>query len=286
VRASQGDLKNAIEELASEWDGVAGIYLYDMASGETITVNPNTVFSGASVLKVPIMLQVHLKLPVLDDKEQVWLREMILDSNNLSANALLAHSAGGISTEDALEGVRQMTATMQQLGLKHTYQNLPYESGDYLIKVRKLPIPKGPAKEGTAPYTEADPYVRTTPAEIGSLFVMLTECAQGKGRLLKEFGTALTETRCGEMLKLLRSNHDTTRMVAGLPAGTKVAHKSGWVEDMQADVGLVESPGGNYVLAVYLYQQQRNSYLSDNEATPWLAAFSRLVYSGYNPGQE
>jgi beta-lactamase class A len=87
------------------------------------------------------------------------------------------------------------------------------------------------------------------------------------------------------MLGWLEQNDDTTRMVAGLPPGTKVAHKSGWVEDMQADAGIVTSPGGSYVLTIYLYQKQRNSYLSDEEATPWLAAFSRLVYSAYNPAK-
>ncbi|MBC8078654.1 MAG: serine hydrolase [Chloroflexales bacterium] len=287
ARVPREQLQQALEALAGEWDGVVGLYLYDAASGDTITINPDTVFSGASVLKVPIMLHAYAQLPQFSDTQQRWMQEMIVDSNNHSANALLSATKGSTpgDTEAALAAVRQMTEELKSLGLEHTYQSLPYESGDYLIKVRGMKIPKGPAQEGKSPFTEADPYVRTTPAEMGRLFVLLGQCAQGAGDLLQRYGESLTPVRCQEMLDWLTRNDDTTRMVAGLPAGTKVAHKSGWVEDMQADAGLVSSPGGDYVLTIYLYQKQRNSYLSDEEATPWLAAFSRLVYSAYNPGK-
>jgi beta-lactamase class A len=149
--------------------------------------------------------------------------------------------------------------------------------------VRKLTIPKGPPEQGVAPYTEADPYVRTTPAEIARLLQLIEECSRGKGQLLDHYSDALGADECREMLQLLERNGDNERMLSGLPAGTRVAHKSGWVEDMQADTGVVYSPGGDFVLAIYLYQQQRNSYLTDGEAAPVIAAFARLVYSAYNP---
>jgi hypothetical protein len=280
-------LQQALEGLANEWDGVAGLFLYDVASGDTIAINPGTVFSGASVLKVPIMLHAYAQLPEFSETQRRWMKEMIAESNNHSANALLSATEGSTpgDTEAALRAVNKMSEELKSLGLEHTYQNLPYESGEYLMRVRGMKIPKGPAEEGEPPFTEADPYVRTTPAEIGRLFVLLDQCAQGAGDLLQRYGQSLTPARCGEMLGWLEQNDDTTRMVAGLPPGTRVAHKSGWVEDMQADAGIVTSPGGSYVLTIYLYQKQRNSYLSDEEATPWLAAFSRLVYSAYNPGK-
>ena len=285
ARVPHEQLQQALKQLAGEWDGVVGLYLYDVASGDTITINPDTVFSGASVLKVPIMLHAYAQLPKFSDTQQRWMKEMIVDSNNMSANALLAATVSGApsDTEAALRGVRAMTDELKALGLEHTYQSLPYESGDYLIKVRGLKIPKGPAQEGKPPFTEADPYVRTTPAEMGRLFMLLNACAGGEGDLLQRYGESLSPERCKDMLGWLARNDDKTRMVAGLPPGTAVAHKSGWVEDMQADAGIVTSPGGTYVLTVYLYQKQNNSYLSDEEATPWLAAFSRLVYSAYNP---
>lgn len=285
-RVDFGRLQEQIEAMASEWKGVVGVALYDFKSNQTLALNEKTVFSGASVMKIPIMLQTYLSVPSFDADEEAAMRAMIEKSDNLAANLLLAHVVGGEGTDDALEGVRTMNKTLESLGLERTYQNLPYEAGEYLIKVRKIAIPKGPAKEGPAPYTEPDPYVRTTPDEMMHLLVWIEQCAQGQGPLLERFSSTLSATRCKEMIARLERNDDTTRMVAGLPPGTKVAHKSGWIEDMQADVGLVRSPAGDFVLAIYLFRPQKNSYLADEVAAPVIASFARLVYSAYDPAVE
>jgi beta-lactamase class A len=212
---------------------------------------------------------------------------MIVESDNYSANTLLAVSVGGAptDTEKALEGALAMSAMLKDdLGLQHTYQNMPYEAAEYLVKVRGIKIKRGPAQEGAKPYTDADPVLRTTPAEISSIFLMIEQCSQGQGPLLAKFKT-LTPQRCAEMIKRLEQNGDHSRLVAGLPAHARVAHKSGWIEDMQADVGIVQSPGGNYLTAIYVYRDIRGTgtFLTDQVATPVIAAFSRLIYSYYNP---
>ncbi len=76
-------------------------------------------------------------------------------------------------------------------------------------------------------------------------------------------------------------------MVAGFPAGTLAAHKSGWIEDMQADVGLVRSPGGDFLLAIYVYRDigPKKIYLDDRVAMPVIASFARAAYTYYNPVQ-
>lgn len=280
---SIAELQSTLETMAERWNGVVGIYLYDLQSGETIAINEDVVFSGASVLKVPIMLQSYISLPELSDEDRELMADMIGKSDNMAANALLAKVAGGQGTDIALEGVGIMNETLKSLGLEHTYQNLPYEAGEFLINVLGMKIPRGPAEEGVAPFTEADPYVRTTPKEIAQIFIWIRQCSDGEGMLLERYGDSLTPERCAEMISWLEQNEDQIRMVAGVPEGTKVAHKGGWVEDMQADVGIVSTPGGDFVVALYFYQQQRNSYLADEIAAPIIAAFARLIYSAYNP---
>ena len=82
------------------------------------------------------------------------------------------------------------------------------------------------------------------------------------------------------MIDRLHTNADYTRLVAGLPDGTYVAHKSGWIDDMQADVGIVHTPGGSFVIALYAY---RSKGMSASRAEPLLAKLARLVYTYYNP---
>ena len=286
ARPTPEQLQRQIEAMAAEWQGVVGVYVYDLASDQVVAaLNENTVFSGASVMKVPILLQSYITIPEFTPRQEQWLEKMIVESDNLAANQMLAASANGSGTEDALQGALDMTEMLQSLGLEHTYQYMPYEASEYLIKVRKFQIKRGPLREGSAPYTEPDPVLRTTPAEISRVFLLIYQCSRGQGLLLEKFANALTAGRCQEMLDRLEQNGDHSRMVAGLPPGTRVAHKSGWIEDMQADVGIVHSPGGDFLLAVYLYRKidPRKTYLTDEVAAPVIASFARLVYSYYNP---
>lgn len=43
---------------------------------------------------------------------------------------------------------------------------------------------------------------------------------------------------------------DGTKIVAGVPAGTPVAHKTGYTSEVKADAGVVYTPGGPIVIAV------------------------------------
>jgi beta-lactamase class A len=281
-RPSLAELERVLEEHLGYWRGVGGIYVHDLETGETIGINENTVFSGASVMKVPIMIYTYAQLGELNAKQREWMEGMILDSDNLDANALLAAAAGGQGTEIALEGVNQMSAMMRGLGLQYTYQLIPYESAEWLIQQSLFPR-GGPEREGEPPYTAADRYLRTTPREMGELFTMLAQCADGKGKLLETYADTLSEELCDEMMAWLERPHDEERMVAGLPPGTQVAHKGGWIDDMQSDVGIVSSPGGRYVAAIYIWRP--DGYVTDIHASPspYLGDFSHTIYSFFNP---
>ncbi len=275
-------LREVLDQHATYWKGTAGFWVQDLESGESLGINDNTVFSGASVMKVPIMIYVYSRLGKLDEQQREWMDGMIIKSDNLDANALLAAAAGGEGTEMALQGVNQMSEMMKSLGLEHTYQLIPYESGEWLIQQSKLPR-GGPAQEGEAPFTAADGYVRTTPREMGELFVMLAQCAAGEGRLLETFGETLTAELCSEMVGWLQLPHDEERMVAGIPAGVMVAHKGGWIDDMQSDVGIVDGPTGRYVASIWIFRP--DGYVTNEHATPspYLGDFSHTIYTFFNP---
>jgi beta-lactamase class A len=281
MQASLEQIGQQVGMMADEWNGVVGFYLYDMQSGEVVSLNEDTVFSGASVMKAAILLNAYAHLPEFTEKQEFWIRRMIVESDNLSANHVLAAAAGGLGTEDALVGAELMNEMLRDMGLEHTYQYMPYEASDYLINVRGMEIKRGPPQEGSPPYTEADPMLRTTPREMSQVFLWLDECSRGEGELVATYTETLTIDRCQEMLDLLAQNADDSRMCAGIPSDVRVEHKSGWIQDMQSDIGIVRSPGGDFLLAIYLYQ--KTDMLYDPVATPVIAAFARMVYTGYNP---
>ena len=278
-------LREEIEALADELPGVVGLHLIDLTTGEQIGLNDRTVFAGASTIKTAIMLYTYIELSKLSERQEFWMNEMIRYSDNLSANDLLAAAAGGQGTDNAFVGADAMSTLLQEeLGLRHTYLYIPFETADY-IKLYKPKFRCGPkAPVGAKPYTEMGACLRAEPASMARLYQLIDQCANGEGQLLERY-KRLSAKRCQEMLDWLALNNDDSRMVAGLPADVRVEHKSGWIEDMQADVGIVRSPAGDYILAVYYYRPLtagRSSW-ADEVMAPVVAAFSRLVYSAYNP---
>lgn len=285
VRPDPQMLQEQIETMADSWRGVIGVYVYDLTNAEVVAaLNPDTAFAAASTIKMPIMLNAYINLPEFTEKQQAALRTMIVDSDNLAANALLAASVGGVGTEDAIVGAERMSAMLADLGFTETFQYVPFEAQDY-IKLMKLKVKAGPARGGKPPYTDAGRYLRTTPREMATLYVEVDRCARGEGLLLERFDDMLTPERCQEMLDNLANNDDNRRMVAGIPEGVRVEHKSGWIADMQADVGIVRSPGGDYVIAIYVYRPlaSGDAPVPDQIMMSTIAAFSRLVYTYFNP---
>ncbi len=278
-------LQEQLNAMADSWRGVIGIYVYDLTNDEAVAAfNPDTAFAAASTIKMPIMLNAYINLPEFTEKQQTALRKMIVDSDNLAANALLAASIGGVGTEDAITGAERMSAMLADLGFPETFQYVPFEAQDY-IRLMKLKVKAGPARGGKPPYTDAGRYLRTTPREMATLYVEVDRCARGEGVLLERFDDMLTPERCQEMLDNLAENGDRRRMIAGIPDGVRVEHKSGWIDDMQADVGIVRSPGGDYVVAIYVYRPiaSGDAPVPDRIMMSTIAAFSRLVYTYFNP---
>jgi hypothetical protein len=180
-----------------------------------------------------------------------------------------------------------MNEMFKALGLEHTYQNLPYEARDYLIGTLNYSIKGGPKEEGTPPFTDADPMLRTTPREMATVFHALYQCSQSDGPLRALYPETLTAERCTEMLLLMRENADYTRMMRGLPDDVVVSHKSGWIEDMQADVGIITTPAQQqYLMAIYVYRPigADGAYLTDPVASDAISGFARLIHSAFVPG--
>ena len=281
-------LNAAVAQMAERWQGIVGIYVLNLDTNEVVaSLNENTVFSGASVMKVPILIHAYANVKTFNDKQVAWMRRMIIDSDNIAANRMLATSMNGEGTESAYQGAQDMNEMFKALGLEHTYQNLPYEARDYLIGTLNYSIKGGPKEEGTPPFTDADPMLRTTPREMATVFHALYQCSQSDGPLRALYPETLTPERCTEMLLLMRENADYTRMMRGLPDDVVVSHKSGWIEDMQADVGIITTPAQqHYLMAIYVYRPigADGAYLTDPVASDAISGFARLIHSAFVPG--
>ena len=278
LQASTEQLTAALADREAEWDGVVGISVYDMETKQWFDYQANTVFSGMSVLKIPILLQSFLSRESFTKNQYAMIDLMIGDSDNEASNDLLAMIGDG----DSLEGAYILDQTLTDiLGLEYTTLAAPFESIDYLSNVQGVEIPQR-GQEGARPYTNADPYVRSSPREMAQVVLAIVECSQGQGVLLAIKDSLLSPERCAEMLEILSRNKDTNKIVAGVAEGSFVAHKSGWIDDARADAGYVRDLNGDeYIVAMWIWQD--TDYIDTPVSDPLLADLSRIIYTARHP---
>ena len=122
---------------------------------------------------------------------------------------------------------------------------------------------------------------------MGSLLDDIYECAQnGGGTFAAVFGDKITQGECRSMITYLTRNEQPGLLREGLPEGTQIAHKHGWTSNTTdqtinfiADAGIIYTPGGNYILAVYTADDHQIIWDNGNKL---LADLSRAVYNYYN----
>ncbi|HEX5692785.1 MAG TPA: serine hydrolase, partial [Roseiflexaceae bacterium] len=195
ARPTPEQLQEQLEAMAKEFKGTAGVYVYDLGSAKQIAgVNERTAFTAASTIKLAILLNAYANVPKFSAKQTEAIKKMIVESDNLKANDVMAAAAGGTSTESAFEGAEQMSAMMADLGLKNTFLFVPFESADF-IKLYKVKFKTGPKQGGEAPFTPSSNTLRTTPSEMAQLYVMIEQCSRGEGVLLEKYSKNLSEAR-------------------------------------------------------------------------------------------
>lgn len=90
-------------------------------------------------------------------------------------------------------------------------------------------------------------------------------------------GIALSAESTHEILSILLAQQVNDALPARLPPGTPVAHKSGWVEGISHDAGIVYPPGA----APFVFVMCTTSDLSEAEGLNAIAAAAELAWSSW-----
>jgi beta-lactamase class A len=267
------------------FDGLAGIYLLDLQNakelhfayqnGEDVSVQPDIAFTASSIIKIPIMVAAFRRMGDQSDSETMkLLSDMIDKSGNEAADWLMDRVI------DPTRAPLEVTEDMKALGLQNTFLAGYFSFGSPLLALIQTP-----ANQRSDVNTDADAYSQTTPSDIGMLLEDIYQCAQdGGGALPAVFPGEITQTECQAMNSYLIKNRLPVLLTAGLPEATPIAHKHGWVTvngviNTIGDAGIIYSPGGNYIMVVFLYHPEQLIWES---ASTLVSNLSTAVYNFYN----
>lgn len=272
--------------LLEGFDGLVEIYINDLQDTNNLhfayfdnqEVVPDIAYSAASTIKIPIMLSTFNRLgEPTPENAQFLMERMIVYSENPPTDDLMANYI------DPIRGPLSVTQDLQMLG----YQN-SFLAGFFYVGAPVLELFKTPANTRTDVFLDPDVYNQTVPSEIGDLLTQVYYCANPgltASKISQVFQGAVSSNECQGMIELLSNNKIGLLIESGLPPQASVAHKHGWTQDLDgtlrtmSDVGIVTSPGGDYVLVIFMHKPDQLLFSEGN----WLfAKLSQTIYNAFN----
>ncbi|MHB1417755.1 MAG: serine hydrolase [Chloroflexota bacterium] len=240
-------------ELAEYLDGRFGMYglaLRDLTTGRTVLVNAEETFLSASTYKLLIMYDIYNRLEEgtlgLGDTLTVTGEDVVEDEPDDGL-----YPGEEVTVGEALEAMITISSNYA------TYTLLPLTGGWDGIAADASEL--GMAQSARMD----DGYFWTSPADMLTFLEALSE-----GRLVSPEASA-------QMLDLLLGQQINDRIPALLPEAAVVAHKTGELTGVRNDVGIVEGPGGRFVICVYSQEAD------EEEATAVIAEVARRAYERY-----
>ena len=268
-------LRVPLEQRIAKHRGTVGLYLKDLSTGETLSIGGTDPFPSASVIKVPVLVELFaqiergplkltdpLVLLAADQRPGSGVLQFLSTPHNLTvadAATLMIILSDNSATNLIIDkvGIRNVNARMDSLGLKQTRLHAKVFLGS------STTIDTAATRQWGLGVT--------TPAEMGTLFEKLYR------------GTVVSDTASKQMLGMLRRNFDYEEIPRLLPPGIAVAHKTGKLDASRSDCGIVYNPGRDYVLCIFTKDNVDRSWRVDTEARVTMGELARLVHQGLNP---
>jgi len=224
-----------IEKVANSLDGVMGVAIKDLTTGEEILLNDQLTFPTGSSIKIPILIELHKQASEgkykltdqrwVEKKDQIGGSGVIFNfgdhSSQLSLNdlaVLMIVLSDNTATNMLIDqvGMANVNRTLDELGLKQ-------------IRLRRKMIDQAASARGDEN--------TATPREAMTLMEKLYR------------GQVINKQLSDDALKILKVRKDSP-IPRLLPAGVEIANKPGSIEGVACDWAVIYVPNRPYAIAV------------------------------------
>ena len=262
-------LQSKIEALIKDFGGDIGIYVKNLESGKTVSINSDSIFPTASIVKLPIMVGImdkinrgeltyHQSLTYRDsllyagvdilgsfkDSEKIDLSKVMMLMLTMSDNtaSLWLQSLAGTGT--------RINEIMDSLGLQHTRVNS--------------------RTEGREGYRKQYGWGQTTPEEMARLVEMIVE------------GRVINPSSGDKMIRMMGRNYWDEAAISQIPAGIFVAGKTGAVNQSRNEIIYVNGNKTRYIFSIFTKNNIDQSWKDENEAWELTRKISALIWDHYS----
>jgi beta-lactamase class A len=270
---SDDSLRDAILARVAATPGATVAVSYrDIQSGESLDINADSVFHAASTMKIPVMIEVLRRSQLGGfglDQEILLVNQFasLADGSPFSLNA----ADDGDTTLYQKIGER---VTVRELLRRMITRSSNLATNQLIELVSAVRVTETAHEFGAAHMSvlrgvedqkafDKGMINTTTSADLATLLAEI------------EKGTLLSRESSAEMREILLAQEFNEKIPAGLPPGTKVAHKTGEITAVSHDAAVVYPEGRKPYVLVVLTKGIRESAASST----LIADISRLVWN-------
>jgi beta-lactamase class A len=255
-----------------QFEGAAGLYVERLDTGEKFSINADTLFPTASMIKVPILIALFQKIEegALGYQDNlVWYadsinypygdgilysfedgREIPL-SKVISLMITYSDNHASLWCQALAGGGETINAWLAEHGLEHTRVNsrTPGRNDDW-------------QKYG---------WGQTTPKEMARMLIMIRN------------GEAVSPAASERMFRVLGNIYWDGEALSEIPPQIKTISKQGAVSESRSEVVLVNAPSFDYVFCIITNNQQDTGWAHENSGYVLIRDISRMLWKYFEP---
>ena len=263
-------LQHQLDSLVRGFHGDVGIYVRHLPSGRTASINADSLFPTASMVKVPILIATFdaMERGDLDFHQELTYTDSLLYEGDDILGALRDSSAVPLSKLLLLSiTTSDNTASLWLQSLAGTGMRINAWLAGHGFTATRVNS-RTPGREDNR---TAYGWGQTSPREMAGLLVLIRD------------GKAVSPAASEEMYRHLTRSYWTGEALSQLPPWVQAASKVGAVDQSRSEIVLVNAPSGDYVFCIITKNQQDTSWESTNEGWVLIRQLSALLWRHFEP---
>ena len=273
-------LDAAVRTKVQSFPGKVSLAAKNLVTGESYSLHPDDPVRTASTIKLAIMAECFFE--AAEGKLELSERIKIPESEKVSGSGIVQElSTNELPLRDLIDlmivlsdntatnlvlnriGGNAVNARMKQLGFVQTRVMRKILGDGNNLK----PIPSGITEEGLKPENKKWGIGRSSPTEMVAILDKLH-----RGELVSKHASE-------EMLTILKRQRDHDGIGRDLK-GTVIASKSGALDRLRSDVGIIYSEGGAIAMAITVDDMPEPNWTPDNPGSLLIADLSESLLNG------
>ena len=259
-------LQSKLQDAISGFNGDIGIYVKSLKTGKTVSINADTIFPTASIVKVTILLGLM---------DKINKGELDYDSTLTYKDSLLYEGEDILGSFKNDEKILLKKVVMLMLTTSDNTASLWLQSiagkGTRINEILDSIGMKSTRVNSRTPGRENNRTVygwgQTTPYEMGTIFEKIYR------------NEIFSAAACERMLRCLGRNYwDENEAISQIPPTIEVFSKNGCVNASRSEVLLVNAPNNPYIFCIFTKNNKDVSWTHENEAWTIARKVSKMLW--------